>query len=166
MWSSICIVETKANFDPLLLRALFLEHLQAYEQHVHIYTDGSKEGLKVAAAAIVRSSLLCCRLPDGASVYTAELTAIKLALNWIAREKSKRFVIFSDSMASLQAISNRLYGHPTLQDILLKLDELYRASKSVTLFWVPSHVGIVGNEKADRAAKVALSLCVGDHLMP
>lgn len=158
--------ETKANSDPLILRALFHEHLQAYEQHIHIYTDGSKEGSRVAAAAVVKASLLCCRLPDDASVFTAELTAIKLALNWIARDHHMKFVVFSDSLSSMQAIYNRRTGHPILQDIMLTLDELYRNNKGVTLFWVPSHVGISGNEKADRAAKVALGLCVGDHLMP
>ena len=43
-------------------------------------------------------------LPDKSSVYTAELSAIRMALELIHRLKQKSFVIYSDSVSSLQAI--------------------------------------------------------------
>ena len=37
---------------------------------------------------------------------------------------------------------------------------LTKNGKNIILCWIPSHVGILGNEKADAAAKSALSLPV------
>jgi len=46
------------------------------------------------------------RLPDKSSVYTAELSAIWMALELIRRLKEKSFMIYSDSLSSLQAIQS------------------------------------------------------------
>ena len=45
------------------------------------------------------------RLPNKASIFRAELHAISLALSLIRRSKEKNFIIFSDSMSSMEAIS-------------------------------------------------------------
>jgi len=140
--------------------------LDEFSDFVHIYTDGSKDREKVASAAIVQSSLLCCRLPDASSIFWAELTAIILALDWVKNASSKKFVIFSDSLSSLQSINNQKSHHPLVQNILVQCHHLKNTNKHVAFCWVPSHVGIPGNEKADRAAKVALSLNVGNHKIP
>ena len=51
--------------------------------------------------------------------------------------------------------------HPLVVDILVEVFNLLNSGKHVVLAWVPSHVGIPGNEKADQTAKSALStLCL------
>ena len=61
-----------------------------------IFTDGSKEGNRVAPAVVHRDNTKCVRLPDAASIFRAEF-----AIDVVRRSKEKNFVIFSDSMSSL-----------------------------------------------------------------
>jgi len=66
-----------------------------------IFTDGSKEGNRVAPAVVHRDNTKCVRLPDAASIFRAELYALLLAIDVVRRSEEKNFVIFSDSMSSL-----------------------------------------------------------------
>ena len=52
-----------------------------------------------------RDNTKCVRLPDAASIFRAELYALLLAIDVVRRSKEKNFVIFSDSMSSLQSIN-------------------------------------------------------------
>jgi len=66
-----------------------------------IFTDGSKEGNRVAPAVVHRDNTKCVRLPDAASIFRAELYALLLAIDVVRCSEEKNFVIFSDSMSSL-----------------------------------------------------------------
>ena len=61
------------------------------------------------------------KLPDKSSVFRAELHAILLALAVICRSKEKNFIIFLDSMSSLEAIS----GFKLEIDIVQNIIEVY-----------------------------------------
>ena len=50
--------------------------LESFTDYTHIFTDGSKDGDKAAAAFICQSFEFSKRLPDKASFFTAELEAI------------------------------------------------------------------------------------------
>ena len=65
------------------------------------------------------------------------------------------FLILSDSLSCLTALRSLTCDHPLVCDIYQRLSNLDRAGKRVTLCWIPSHVGISGNEAADAAAKRA-----------
>ena len=53
-----------------------------------------------------------------------------------------------------------------VQKFLKDYTILAKNGKNIVLCWIPSHVGILGNEKADAAAKSALSLFVTPMKIP
>ena len=64
-----------------------------------------------------RDNTKCVRLPDATSIFRAELYALLLAIDVVRRSKEKNFVIFTDSMSSLQSIFCKLrkpHPEPTL----------------------------------------------------
>ena len=58
------------------------------------------------------------RLPDLTSIFRAELYALFLAIDVIRRSKLKKFVIFPDSLSSLQAIAGFNIDHRHLGCLL------------------------------------------------
>ena len=100
-----------------------------------------------------------------ASIFSAEIKAIDLALDHIEQSRNTDFIIFSDSLSVLQSLNNRHIENPLLLDILLKHNDLAELN-NIVFCWLPSHVGIKGNEKADIAAKSALALHISDLKIP
>ena len=60
---------------------------------------------RVACAFVSRTSSESVRIPNNISIFRAELHAIMLAMILIRKRKDKNFIIFSDSMSSLQALN-------------------------------------------------------------
>ena len=95
--------------------------------------------------------------PDESSIFTAEAKAIDLALDFISTCDAKnKFIIFSDSFSVLKAINHTSSKNPQIQKPLEKCHELL-ANNVIVLCWIPSHVGIQGNEMVDKQAKTSLS---------
>ena len=68
----------------------------SFSHHAEIFTDGSKDGIRTAAAVVAPSSVKTVRLPDNTSIFTAEIHALDMALDIIRRTRSKDYVVFSD----------------------------------------------------------------------
>ena len=147
---------------------VFKEFSKIREQHddfIHIYTDGSKDDNNVGCAAFEKSFISRVRLPNKASIFTAEIKAIDLALSYITQHTHDNFIIFSDSLSVLTTIKNHNSDNVLVQNLLLRLHTILR-TKTVKLFWIPSHIGIKGNEKIDSLAKEALSLPAVNMQLP
>ena len=108
----------------------------------------------------------CVQLPDTARIFWAELYALLLAIDVVRHSKEKNFVIFSDSLSSLQSIGGFNVDSDLVQKFLKDYTILAKNGKNIVLFWIPSHVGIPGNEKADAAAKSVLSLSITPMKLP
>lgn len=156
----------KEVVDPSVFRSRFHEIRDSLPEHLDIYTDGSKEGVRVGCAFVARKFVFSRRLPDRMSVFSAELVALFLALSFIRKHmRFKKFAVFSDSMSSLQALLD-VRRHSLVMKILELHEHICNSGKEVVFYWLPSHVGIPGNERADLAAKDALGKGVIDILFP
>ena len=141
----------KSETDPTLYRLHYSELLEFFADYTHLFTDGSKDGDKTAAAFIYQSFEFSKRLPDKASIFTAELEAIVSALRYIKiTAKNNRFVVFDYSKSALHALLSK-WDHPTVQTIMRFLVFLHTVHKTVIFCWLPSHIRISGNERGDPA---------------
>ncbi|GFT91313.1 RNase H domain-containing protein [Trichonephila clavipes] len=92
------------------------------------------------------------RNPDHCSVSRSELIAISGALDHALNSYKNSIWILTDSRSSIQYLKNwpKIMDSTGL-DILSKLVMLGQR-KQVCLQWIPSHVGVPGNEAADELA--------------
>ncbi|GBO25232.1 hypothetical protein AVEN_124650-1 [Araneus ventricosus] len=98
--------------------------------------------------------------PTSCSVFTAEIIAILFALKEISDRSQRYFIIYTDSLSVLQSLSSfypHPHNHPLVLNVLDLFNKLALRGFNIMLCWVPSHVGIVGNEQADKAAKSAVA---------
>jgi len=84
----------KDNTSPEIDRNKFFEFCDHYKDFSRLYTDGSRMGNQVAAAVVYRSTTKTTRLPNTASIFSAELYAISLALALIRRSKENNLLSF------------------------------------------------------------------------
>ena len=131
----------------------------SYHDHLHIFTDGSKDTDKrIVGCAFVIPELKITRsfkLGGDLSIFSAELVAIIEALKWVKENKPDKVVILTDSLSSIRALkSGNSNSRP---DLILQVntlvDAIVRENVILNMDWCPSHCNIVGNDLADEAAK-------------
>ncbi|XP_064106916.1 uncharacterized protein LOC135215892 [Macrobrachium nipponense] len=134
----------KEEMNPALLKDDYFQRLDSIQgERVHYYTDGSllEDG----------------RAGSGVTVYQngeeSELLGITGALSIINRNKDNA-IIATDSLSALQSLTPRKAGSNIIvRRAIDLLSQIRRANRMVTFIWVPSHIGIKGNERADELAK-------------
>ncbi len=133
-----------------------------WSKHFQIYTDGSKNpetGSTAAAFHIPEVNYTRqFKLNPNLTVFTSELIAIEKALEFnLLQTVYKQTVILTDSMSAIQALNSG--QSKTRPDKIHKIKQLIsitiKKGKEINIEWVPSHVGIPGNERADAAATAA-----------
>lgn len=142
----------KDTLPTITLRRLANSKIQRLNNNHIFFTDGSRDLGKTGYAIVQPTGVIKGRLQNHCSVYTAELTAILRAAQ-IASTLQGKATIISDSLSSLKAIMR-----PSSQDaIVLKIqNEICKNKDKISLLFVHSHIGVEGNEDADRQAKSAL----------
>ena len=112
----------------------FLKILSKHQNYVQIFTDGSKVDEKIAAAAVssvAPNSPLSCRLRDHCSIYTAKLQGILFALKQAYQSQERKFMIFSDSLSTLQMLGKLKTDHPLLIQIQELLHKIHADQKEI-----------------------------------
>jgi ribonuclease HI len=130
-----------------------------YDNHLQIYTDGSKiENGSVAAAIYIPSMDLTTTwlLNPAHSILGAELFAIYKACELATYHRKlcgKQVVILSDCKSALYLLRNPI--NPSYKYLTFKIQSILTDNLScINLQWLKSHAGIKGNEIADRAANI------------
>ena len=145
----------KQNLNCFLVNHLFNNIKIKYPNYQQIYTDGSKTENGVGCAVVVDQQEFTWRLSSLSSIYTAELFALWQALLICESSHHSSFIIYSDSLSSIQSISNIYSQDPLLHLIFSTLYKITNLGKNVIFCFVPSHLGIEGNDQADAAALLA-----------
>ncbi|GBM15893.1 RNA-directed DNA polymerase from mobile element jockey [Araneus ventricosus] len=146
----------KANTAPEVYQQLFADHRDVYHNFIPIFTDGSKSSLSTSFACVFSNSTLSFQIHSSSSIFTAEITAILHALSEISSGPPDNFIIYSDSLSALESMTSlHRFSHPLTFNILELHDHLTFKGFSILFCWIPSHVGIPGNELADNLAKSA-----------
>lgn len=158
----ICNLElaqyTKEETHPDVYKKNFIRIQHQYKHHREIYTDASKTNDLVGAAVVTEDTIYKYKLPSTTSIFTAEVYAISRSLQVIEdiNTTNQKYVIYSDSLSAITSIRNIYPKLQIIQEIQNQLNKLKLENNiQITLTWVPAHIGILGNEKADIAAKDA-----------
>ena len=125
-----------------------------------------QHSISTAADVVAPKSVKTVRLPDNASIFTAEIHALDMALDIIRCARSKDCVVFTDSLSSLQATESWKVENPLILKILKDHNQLTNSGKFLTFFWIPNHMAIQGNEDADIAAKAGLDVAITNMTFP
>lgn len=152
-------VSKKSN--PTLLKSIVKERIDAnYSSCLQVFTDGSILEKEQAGCAFVIPKLDIAHsfsLNNGISIFAAELFAIKEACGYLfsAQNIHKDIIILSDSLSALQSLSRGgTSNRSELQREILNLfDRIIQRGINLTLMWIPSHINLKGNDRADIEAK-------------
>ncbi|GFV49499.1 uncharacterized protein TNCV_3736371 [Trichonephila clavipes] len=144
------------NVPPVVFQRVFAYHRSQYSHYSAVYTDGSKRADYVGCGVVIEDIMHGYRLDTSCSIFTAEAVAIYRALQLIDSTMPRKYCIYTDSMSVLEALENyHDRCHPVVCTILDITSRLYSKGFDIVFCWLPSHVGIIGNEQADSAAKSA-----------
>ncbi|GFV77800.1 RNA-directed DNA polymerase from mobile element jockey [Trichonephila clavipes] len=147
---------SKSTVAPVVFQRVFAYHRSQYSRYSAIYTDGSKRADYVGCGVVIEDIMHGYRLDTSCSIFTAEAVAIYRALQLIDSTMPRKYCIYTDSMSVLEALENyHDRRHPVVCTILDITSRLYSKGFDIVFCWLPSHVGIIGNEQADSAAKSA-----------
>ena len=143
---------------------------QAHDPTRYTYTDGSKkDGARVLGAAVFHAPSQTTHYIDATgkdecnTVVRAELAAILHALETYREEHTLH--VLTDSLTSIQKIMmlhsrpvrcSKDHHHPLLQKIAALLTHRGETGKVTSIQKVTAHLGIWGNEVADKAAQAVV----------
>jgi len=143
----------KDNCSDNTFRCLFREHVtQHHSNQYQIFSDGSKNEQGVGCSATSFGGSRKMRLMMESSIFTAEICGLICGLQIAQNVNRTDFVIFCDSRGALRVVEHYNSTHPLIAKMIRWIIRLRNVGKKINFCWCPAHVGIPGNEAADKMA--------------
>jgi ribonuclease HI len=127
---------------------------EGLQEFTRVYTDGSVMEDRVGCWVICGPQEIKIRLAKQMCIFNAEAQIIIEAIKATRRWGIVKRILITDSFSNLMA-QETVFTKGNTKKTELK-DVLAEEGSNLRLMWVPSHMGITGNEHADKAAKEAL----------
>ena len=161
VWNPKVIIPIYTDINAINI-GIFTEMKHMINASIHVYTDGSKNDNGVGSAFFVQETGYSesVRINGKASIFSAELIAIKEALKWISNNRVAKVMVASDSKSALLAIKNIIQKNKNKEIIRDILHLCHNISKQteVSFIWCKGHCDIEGNVAADTLAKEATNV--------
>lgn len=138
----------RAGEQRSVAQQVFLETLNKYPEHTKVYTDGSVKDDEVGCGVHNENNNTPIKLNKMNTIFSAESYALLTATKMVSNNGEKS-IIFTDSASCIAALNKGLSTNPWIEMI-----QTEAKGKNITYCWIPSHVGIKGNEVADKIAEV------------
>ena len=143
-----------------ILKSIMLQHIPTHLGEI-IFCDGSKSSEGTGAAFV--------HLKDGVSntkkfkilglksSFFAEALGIAKALQYVHHNNFKRTTIFCDNKSAILALTTKNHNCNIIRNCRNIAHDIINRGNEISICWSPGHIGIPGNELADKAAKSALN---------
>lgn len=127
-----------------------------YNLFSKIYTDGSKQN-NICGIGIYFPEddiEMGAKLQNEVSIKTAEIIAIIEAINFLIVNNHKNILVLTDSLSTCESLkySIKTKNKKFFENIIINT-ALHNKDCNIVIMWIPAHIGIMGNEKADQIAK-------------
>lgn len=160
--------EIEINDTELLEK--YKEKFKLDNDYVIIYTDGlvTKTRINTGIGIAMEDSDIGYKISINkkCSIFTAEVIAIEKALGYAQEQiENKDILILTDSQSVCKAIKNNninVHQNDYIYKIRKRISEYEENRKrkeqkkcKIVIGWIPSHIGIIGNEAVHKLAKEA-----------
>ena len=175
-WEGLGSSGTRSTEEAEKACQLAVNHIKQVKG-VLAFTDGSADpnpGPTGAGAAIYLDGLnsepvlLHKGVSKTSSSYMGEVVAILIALEYLVNcsRNFELITIFTDCQSALTSIidSNAHNRIPEIRDIQIQANLLLSKGTPINITWVAGHVGLTGNELADKQAKLGVNLAKSENL--
>ena len=150
---------SKKAMNECIVSRVFAELKEVYRDFVCVYTDASKteEQIGIGVWLPITNNEYACRLNDSICIMNGEIYAmfegIKLGIECASHIGHQKVVIFPDSKVGMQMIEEGggLRGNAFVNEMFDWLES--QETCDIFLQWIPSHLAIPGNERADMLAE-------------
>ena len=175
----------KKQHAPSTLKEHASQNIQFFDSiaDITIYTDGSIDDDRAGAAFIINTNFehpinatdMCFRLNNGLSTMQTEILAIKKGLEFCQNtllpyctNPAPCICIHTDSLSSIHTLTHNKHKDniQLITSTQLIMQQLQDQQCTIYINYIPSHVGIMGNEEADMLAKLATALPTVHHTIP